>query len=167
MVSQEIELADLAATRRLAQAVARQLQAGDVIILTGELGAGKTTFTQGLANALGITAPITSPTFVLARHHRHPADGLNLVHVDAYRLTGEDELASLDLESWLQDSVVVVEWGRGSAEALSDAYLDIELLRRGSATAELMTDFSNDDVEEPRTAIISSHGQRWEGMHFA
>lgn len=162
-----IELADLDATQRLARDVAGQLRAGDVIILTGQLGAGKTTFTQGLARALGITTPITSPTFVLARHHTHPDGGLNLVHVDAYRLSGADELASLDIESWLQDSVVVVEWGRGSAEALADAYLDIELIRRGATTHELTTDFSDDDVEEPRTAIITGYGDRWEGIHFA
>ena len=162
----EIALADRAATHRLARAVAHQLRAGDVMILTGALGAGKTTFTQGLADALGVTAPITSPTFVLARHHNHPGDGLNLVHVDAYRITSADELASLDLESWLDDSVVVVEWGRGIAEALTDAYLDIELIRRGATTDELITDFSDDDVEEPRTAIITGHGSRWEGIQL-
>jgi tRNA threonylcarbamoyladenosine biosynthesis protein TsaE len=157
------ELADLAETQALAARVATQLRAGDVIILTGDLGAGKTTFTQALAQALGITAPITSPTFVLARHHNHPSNGLNLVHVDAYRLTGADELASLDLETWLSDSVVVIEWGRGIAEDLTDSYLDIELLRPGAATDELVTDFSDDAVDEPRTAILTGYGPRWEG----
>ncbi|MDN5704716.1 MAG: tRNA (adenosine(37)-N6)-threonylcarbamoyltransferase complex ATPase subunit type 1 TsaE, partial [Yaniella sp.] len=127
------------------------------------LGAGKTTFTQGLARGLGITAPITSPTFVLARHHVHPADGLDLVHVDAYRMSGEDELASLDLETALEDSVIVVEWGRGTAEALTDAYLDIELQRPGAVTDELITDFSDDDVEEPRTVVVTGYGPRWQG----
>ncbi|MDN6351168.1 MAG: tRNA (adenosine(37)-N6)-threonylcarbamoyltransferase complex ATPase subunit type 1 TsaE [Yaniella sp.] len=157
------DLADLAATKNFALAVANQLQAGDVIILTGELGAGKTTFTQGLARGLGITAPITSPTFVLARHHVHPADGLDLVHVDAYRMSGEDELASLDLETALEDSVIVVEWGRGTAEALTDAYLDIELQRPGAVTDELIPDFSDDDVEEPRTVVVTGYGPRWQG----
>lgn len=156
------ELATLADTRALAGRVADKLRAGDVIILTGELGAGKTTFTQALAQALGITANITSPTFVLARHHDHPDDGLNLVHVDAYRLTGADELASLDLESWLTDSVVVIEWGRGIAETLTDSYLDIELIRLGATSTEIVTDFSDDDVDEPRTAIITAVGPRWE-----
>lgn len=160
------ELTDLTATRRLATQVAAQLRAGDVIILTGDLGAGKTTFTQGLATALGITAAITSPTFVLARHHNHPTDGLNLVHVDAYRITTADELTSLDLETWLSDSVVVIEWGRGLAEELTDSYLDIELIRPGATTDELITDFSDEDVDEPRTAIITGHGPRWEGIHL-
>ena len=160
------ELADLTATRRLATQVAAHLRAGDVLILTGDLGAGKTTFTQGLATALGITAAVTSPTFVLARLHNHPADGLNLVHVDAYRITTADELTSLDLETWLSDSVVVIEWGRGLAEELTDSYLDIELIRPGATTDELITDFSDEDVDEPRTAIITGHGPRWEGIHL-
>jgi len=164
---QRHQLADLADTTNLAVQVAKTLRAGDVIILTGELGAGKTTFTQALADALGITAPITSPTFVLARHHTHPDGGLNLVHVDAYRITGADELASLDLESWLTDSVVVIEWGRGTAEALTDSYLDIELIRPGASTDELITDFSDDEVDEPRTAIISAYGPRWEGFDLS
>lgn len=163
-----IALADLDATRVLAESIADQLRAGDVIILTGDLGAGKTTFTQSLARALGITAPITSPTFVVARHHRHPTQGLHLVHVDAYRVTSRDELASLDLETWLADSVVVIEWGRGTAEELTDEHLDIELIRPGaSATEELITDFSDDDVDEPRTALITAHGARWEGLTLA
>lgn len=164
---QTIQLENLAETEQFAQTVSQQLRAGDVIILTGELGAGKTTFTQGLARGMGITASITSPTFVLARHHDHPEDGLHLVHVDAYRMTSQDELSSLDLESSLDYSVVVIEWGRGKAEALADAYLDIELQRPGAVTEELITDFSDDDVEEPRTAIVTSHGTRWEGSTFA
>lgn len=163
-MQQRYELADLADTQALAARVAAQLRAGDVIILTGDLGAGKTTFTQAMAKALGITAPITSPTFVLARHHNHPADGLNLVHVDAYRITGADELASLDLETWLTDSVVVIEWGRGTAEDLTDSYLDIELIRPGATTDELVTDFSDDEVDEPRSAILTGYGPRWEGQ---
>src|SRR5699024_1634174 len=98
---QTLHLADLAATQQFAMAVARLLGPGDVILLTGDLGAGKITFTQGLAHGLGIEAHITSPTFVLARHHEHPGNGLNLVHVDAYRLTNKDELTSLDLETSL------------------------------------------------------------------
>lgn len=166
-VQQTFHLADLAATERFARTVAKHLRPGDVIVLTGALGAGKTTFTQGLARGLGIDAAITSPTFVLARHHDHPGDGPNLVHVDAYRMTDVDELTSLDLETALHDSVVVVEWGRGKAEALTDGYLDIELQRPGAVQDELVTDFSDDDVEEPRTAVVTGYGARWEGMVLA
>lgn len=166
-MQQRIELPNLASTADLAGTIARQLRAGDVLILTGELGAGKTTFTQSLAAALGITEAITSPTFVVARHHTHPDAGLNLVHVDAYRLTGADELASLDLETWLADSVVVIEWGRGLAESLTDAHLDIELHRAGAVADKIITDFSDDDVDEPRTAQITSYGPRWEGITLA
>lgn len=162
-VQQTIKLADLAATEHFARSLAETLQPGDLIILTGELGAGKTTFTQGLARGLGITAGITSPTFVLARHHNHPTDGINLVHVDAYRISDADEVTSLDLETSLEDSVVVVEWGRGKAETLAPSYLDIELQRPGAVAHQLVTDFSDDAVEEPRTAVVTGHGARWEG----
>lgn len=164
---QTVQLPNLAATKDFASTVATLLRPGDVLILTGDLGAGKTTFTQGLARGLGITEAITSPTFVLARHHRHPGNGLHLVHVDAYRLTTADELASLDLESWLDDSAVVIEWGRGKAEDLTDSHLDIELQRPGAIVDQLITDFSDDATEEPRTALITGHGPRWEGITFA
>ena len=101
---------------------------------------------------------------MLARHHNHPGDGLNLVHVDAYRITGADELASIDLETWLTDSVVVIEWGRGTAADLTDSYLDMELIRPGAATDELVTNFSDEEVDEPRTAILTGYGPRWEGQ---
>lgn len=166
-MTQRIELEDLAATRKLGELIASQLLPGDLVILTGDLGAGKTTFTQALAAALGITAPVTSPTFVLARHHRNPGAGPHLVHVDAYRVTSADELTSLDLESWLTDSVVVIEWGRGKAEYLTDAHLDIELLRPGiTASDELITDFSAEDDDEPRIALVTARGDRWEGLQL-
>ena len=164
---QTLHLADLAATQQFAMAVARLLGPGDVILLTGDLGAGKTTFTQGLAHGLGIEAHITSPTFVLARHHEHPGNGLNLVHVDAYRLTNKDELTSLDLETSLDNSVVVIEWGRSMAEALATSHLDIELQRPGVASDQLLTDFSDTDVDEHRTAVITGYGPRWEGITIA
>lgn len=166
-MQQTLHLADLAATQQFAIAVARVLRSGDVVLLSGDLGAGKTTFTQGLARGLGIEANITSPTFVLARHHDHPGNGLNLVHVDAYRLTDEDELTSLDLETSLDNSVVVIEWGRGMAETLATSHLDIELQRPGAAPDQLVTDFSATDVEEHRTAVITGYGPRWEGITIA
>jgi tRNA threonylcarbamoyladenosine biosynthesis protein TsaE len=111
---------DAAATRALGAHFAKTLEPGDLVILAGELGAGKTTFTQGLAEGLGVRGPITSPTFVLARVHPSLSGGPALVHVDAYRLGSLAELDDLDLDASVDDSVTVVEWGEGKAEALAE-----------------------------------------------
>lgn len=148
-----------AATTAVAARLATQLEPGDGLILSGELGAGKTTFTQGLAAGMGIDAAITSPTFVLARHHDNPA-GIPLVHVDAYRLADAAELYDIDLDQSAPTSVTVVEWGRGKAEELFDSWLDIELIR-ATGTAAATTDFSEEDVDEPREMIIRPHGPRF------
>ena len=113
-----------------------QLRAGDVVVLSGPLGAGKTVLAQGIAAAMDVDGPVTSPTFVLARVHPARQTGAPaMIHVDVYRLldhTGADlldELESLDLDSELDDAVVVVEWGEGLAERLSDRHLDVRLER--------------------------------------
>lgn len=112
------------------------LRAGDVVVLSGPLGAGKTVVTKGIAAAMDVDGPVTSPTFVLARVHRARREGAPaLIHVDVYRLLDDgranllDELDSLDLDTDLEDAVVVVEWGEGLAERLSDNHLDIRLER--------------------------------------
>lgn len=115
--------------------LAQVLRAGDLLVLTGELGAGKTTLTQGIAEGLGVRGPITSPTFVIARTHPSLVGGPHLVHVDAYRLSGREQMADLDLELALEDSVVVVEWGAGMVEDLSNDRLAISL--HGLAEREL------------------------------
>jgi tRNA threonylcarbamoyladenosine biosynthesis protein TsaE len=111
---------DAAQTRAAGLRFAERLGPGDLVILSGELGAGKTTFTQGLAEGLGVRGPITSPTFVLARVHPSLVGGPALVHVDAYRLGSLAELDDLDLDASVDDSVTVVEWGEGKAEALAE-----------------------------------------------
>jgi tRNA threonylcarbamoyladenosine biosynthesis protein TsaE len=111
---------DAAATRAAGLRFAERLEPGDLVILSGELGAGKTTFTQGLAEGLGVRGPITSPTFVLARVHPSLTGGPALVHVDAYRLGSLAELDDLDLDASVDDSVTVVEWGEGKAEVLAE-----------------------------------------------
>jgi len=111
---------DAAATRAAGRRFAERLGPGDLVILSGELGAGKTTFTQGLAEGLGVRGPITSPTFVLARVHPSLVGGPALVHVDAYRLGSLAELDDLDLDASVEDSVTVVEWGEGKAEVLAE-----------------------------------------------
>lgn len=133
----------------IAERLAQGCHGGDVLVLTGQLGAGKTTFTQGLARGLGIDDQVTSPTFVISRVHVHPGDGLSLVHVDAYRVGSGAELDDLDLEADLDGAVVAVEWGRGLAEALSPEGLDIVIGR------------SDDEHDEERTVTITPRGERW------
>ena len=137
-------LVDAAATRRWGTALGRMLRAGDLVILTGGLGAGKTTLTQGLAEGLGVRGPVTSPTFVIARVHPSLVGGPVLVHVDAYRLGGLDELDDLDLDADLDRAVTVVEWGHGVAEDLSDDALEVVL-----------------EGESTRTASVVARGDRW------
>ena len=107
--------------RALGERLGRSVQAGDLVVLTGELGAGKTTLTQGLGVGLGVRGGVTSPTFVIARVHPSLVGGPDLVHVDAYRLGGIDELDDLDLDTSLDDAVTVVEWGAGLAEGLAES----------------------------------------------
>lgn len=133
-------------TIALGEQLGRQLRAGDVVVLSGPLGAGKTAFTKGIALGMDVEGPVTSPTFVLARVHRARRLGQpELVHVDVYRLlehTGADllaELDSLDLDADLDDAVVVVEWGEGLAERLSENHLDITLTRSADSDVRTVT----------------------------
>ena len=114
------------------------LKAGDLLLLTGELGAGKTTLTQGIADGLCVRGPVTSPTYVIARVHPSLAGGPDLVHVDAYRLGGLAELDDLDLDASLDAAVTIVEWGHGVAEHLSDGYLEVTLRGRDTRTVDLV-----------------------------
>ena len=134
-------------TRAWGARLAALLRAGDLVVLTGGLGAGKTTLTQGIGQGLGIRGPVTSPTFVIARVHPSLVDGPPLVHVDAYRLGGFAELDDLDLDATLDDSVTIVEWGHGLAEDLTDDRLEVLL-----------------DGEDTRTVRVVPHGSRWEGV---
>ena len=132
-------------TRALGAALAPVLQAGDLVVLVGALGAGKTALTQGIGEALGVREPVTSPTFVIARVHS--GGRLPLVHVDAYRLAGVADVDDLDLDASADESVTVVEWGQGLVEQLADEHLEVRLDRR------------DDDV---RTALLVPHGPGWE-----
>lgn len=123
-------------TREFGAELGRALTAGDLVILDGPLGAGKTTFTQGIAQGLGVRGRVTSPTFVIAREHRSLTDGPGLVHVDAYRLIGEGssgdplgELDALDLDTDLTAAVVVAEWGGDLVEQIAERYLLIQIDR--------------------------------------
>lgn len=138
----------------LGRRIATVLRAGDLVLLGGDLGAGKTTFAQGVGEGLDVRGPITSPTFIIARVHPSLRDGPPLVHVDAYRLTGWDELEDLDLEATLDEAVTLVEWGEGLAEGLSGARLEIHIDRSHGADAE-------SDVRHVR---VSGVGDRWAGV---
>lgn len=123
-------------TKALGQELGRAMRAGDVVVLDGPLGAGKTTLTQGIAEGLDVKGRVTSPTFVIAREHRSRTHGPSLIHVDAYRLLGEGgsgdplgELDALDLDTELDHAVVVAEWGGGLIEQLGADYLLITLDR--------------------------------------
>ena len=135
-------------TLALGAALGRRLAAGDLVILSGSLGAGKTTLTKGIATGMGVGGRITSPTFVIARVHPAAAGaGVPLVHVDAYRLAGAVELDDLDLDTDLAAAAVVVEWGAGVADQLSEDRLIIELTRL---------------PDDTRTAVLTPVGPRWQ-----
>lgn len=125
-------------TMDFGRSLGRSLRAGDLVLLAGPLGAGKTTLTRGIADGLGVGGRVSSPTFVLARVHPAGAAGVPLVHVDAYRLGGDlSQLDDLDLDTDLERSAIVVEWGEGSAERLSSDYLVVRLDRREDDVREV------------------------------
>jgi tRNA threonylcarbamoyladenosine biosynthesis protein TsaE len=144
------------ATRGVGSRLAPLLRAGDLLVLSGDLGAGKTTFTQGLAGGLGVRGDVTSPTFVISRVHPSLTDGPALVHVDAYRLGEAAELDDLDLDASLDEAVTVVEWGTGLAETLADDRLEVEILRA-----------HGDEPGEARTLRVTAVGRRWEGVDLS
>nr|WP_090769920.1 tRNA (adenosine(37)-N6)-threonylcarbamoyltransferase complex ATPase subunit type 1 TsaE [Nonomuraea maritima] len=119
--------------------LAATLRAGDLVILSGPLGAGKTTLVQGIAEGLKVRGPITSPTFVIARVHPSLGQGPALVHADAYRLGGDLEVDDLDLDASLDESVTVVEWGEGLVEGLAEDRLEIHIDREGGDDARVVT----------------------------
>ncbi|WP_345803474.1 tRNA (adenosine(37)-N6)-threonylcarbamoyltransferase complex ATPase subunit type 1 TsaE [Microbacterium sp. AZCO] len=117
---------------RFGAEIGRMLRPGDILVLTGPLGAGKTTLTRGIAAGLGVRGPVQSPTFVIARTHPSLVGGAPLVHVDAYRLGSAAELDDLDID--FDTSVVVVEWGRGLVDAIADSWWELELDREWGGT---------------------------------
>ncbi|WP_316747396.1 tRNA (adenosine(37)-N6)-threonylcarbamoyltransferase complex ATPase subunit type 1 TsaE [Streptomyces herbicida] len=137
--------------RELGRRLAKLLRSGDLVMLSGELGAGKTTLTRGLGEGLGVRGAVTSPTFVIARVHPSLGDGPPLVHVDAYRLAGGlDEMEDLDLDVSLPDSVIVVEWGEGKVEELTDDRLQVVIHRA-----------VGDTTDEVRHVTLTGLGGRW------
>ena len=163
-------------TRALGARLARLLRAGDLVMLSGGLGAGKTTLAQGIGAALEVRGRVSSPTFIIARVHPALSDGPDLIHVDAYRITSLEEIDALDLDSSLDRSVTLVEWGEEKVEALSPDRLEIQVLRphgavraehpqpedapAGSVAGEPVVDLGEVD-DGNRTIIVRAVGPRW------
>ena len=150
----------------LGRRIAAELRAGDLVVLSGDLGAGKTTFTQGLGAGLGVAGAITSPTFVIAREHSGDGAGPGLVHVDAYRLGGAGELDDLDLDTSLDEVVTVVEWGEGLVEALAPSRLEIRIRHVDAIVENVVEGGVEGDVDadgevEPRVVEVQGVGPRW------
>ncbi len=168
-------------TRALGARLTRLLRAGDLVMLSGGLGAGKTTLAQGIGAALEVRGRVSSPTFIIARVHPALSDGPDLIHVDAYRITSLEEIDALDLDSSLDRAVTLVEWGEEKVEALSPNRLEIQVLRphgairaehpqddvpagvehaAGSVTGEPVVDLGEVD-DGNRTIIVRAIGPRW------
>ena len=189
-----IETADAESTRALGSRLAVLLRAGDLVMLSGDLGAGKTTLAQGVGAAMGVRGRVSSPTFIIARVHPALADGPDLIHVDAYRLSSLEEVDALDLDSSMDDSVTLVEWGQDKVEALSADRLEITIARprgglvgggaeapgessgAGSGSADSadsagsagsdVTDLTeaDDSRRSVRSVTVTAVGPRWTGV---
>ena len=135
---------------QLGAKIGAQLKLSDVVVLSGDLGSGKTVLTQGIASALGFL-DITSPTFVISRIHKGKP---NFIHIDAYRLLDSEisNFTDLDFESYLPNSVFVIEWGAPFVTTLTDQYLDINIMPG--------------ENENTRNLMITAVGDRWQGFNL-
>ena len=158
MTAAEVRVESSAQMQAVGARLAGVLRPGDLVLLTGDLGAGKTTLTQGIGAGLGVWGPITSPTFVIAREHPSlRGQGPTLVHADAYRLGDVAELDDLDLDTSTADAVTVVEWGAGVAERLSSDRLEVSITRGGGEAT---------DSADTRLVRVVPVGRRWAGVRL-
>ena len=134
-------------TRAVGASLAHLLKAGDMVILVGDLGAGKTTLVQGLGAALGVRGRVTSPTYIVSRVHRSQEVGPDLIHVDAYRVEDDLDMETVDLEASLEDSVTVVEWGQGKADRLSEDRFELTL------------QFDGEDEDARKISLVALGGE--------
>ena len=170
VMREELTVASADDMLALGRRLAAVLLPGDLVVLSGDLGAGKTTLVQGIGAGLGVRGPITSPTFVIARVHPSLTGGPALVHADAYRLDSPAEVDDLDLDASLETSVTVVEWGGGLVEGLAPDRLDVSIVLAppptpgpGPGGAPGGDGPDNRPDQEPRTVRLEGHGARWEG----
>ena len=166
LVTYAVDTSDADQTRALGEDLGRILAAGDLVMLSGGLGAGKTTLTQGIGVGMGVRGRVASPTFIVARVHPSQCGGPDLIHADAYRITDLNDLETLDLDSSLDESVTVVEWGDGKTEAMSADRLVIEVRRASGGQATRVgnaIDLEHMD-DGHRRIILRAHGHRWDGV---
>ncbi len=148
----EQQVADADQMHELGVQISKQFRAGDLVVLVGPLGAGKTTLTRGIGEGLRAIGNVSSPTFVIARTHKREGTDVPMVHVDAYRLGGAAELDDLDID--FENSIVLVEWGKGLLEGISDDWLEIEIQRDHTGESEI------------RELRILAFGDRWSAVKF-
>jgi tRNA threonylcarbamoyl adenosine modification protein YjeE len=148
----EQQIADADQMHELGIRIAKQFRAGDLVVLVGPLGAGKTTLTRGIGEGLQAIGNVSSPTFVIARTHKREGSAVPMVHVDAYRLGGAAELDDLDID--FENSIVLVEWGKCLLEGISDNWLEIEIERDHTGESEI------------RELKILAFGNRWSAVKF-
>ncbi len=170
-VDESVAVPTAAEMRDLGERLAGLLRAGDLVVLSGSLGAGKTTLTQGIGAGLGVRGPVTSPTFVIARQHPSLRGGPDLVHADAYRLGSRAEVDDLDLDTDVATSVTVVEWGEGLVEDLAPSFLQIAISAEQPSAEQSGTsqpgggqpgaDQPAGDGDELRTVRVLGWGDRW------
>ena len=177
VMREELTVASADDMLALGRRLAAVLLPGDLVVLSGDLGAGKTTLVRGIGAGLGVRGPITSPTFVIARVHPSLTGGPALVHADAYRLNSPAEVDDLDLDASLETSVTVVEWGGGLVEGLAPDRLDVSIALAPPTPGpglggvpgwagldnEPGPDYGPGPDQEPRTVRLEGHGARWEG----
>ena len=148
----QLQVRDADEMHALGIRIGKQLRAADLVVLVGPLGAGKTTLTRGVGEALGAIGNVSSPTFVIARTHKRENGEAPMVHVDAYRLGSADELDDLDID--FPKSIVLVEWGKGMLDDISDNLLEVEIGRDHTGESET------------REVTITGIGERWAGVEF-
>ncbi|MFM2321742.1 MAG: hypothetical protein RL612_889 [Actinomycetota bacterium] len=148
----QLQVRDADEMHALGIRIGKQLRPGDLVALVGPLGAGKTTMTRGVGEALGAIGNVSSPTFVIARTHKRENGEAPMVHVDAYRLGSADELDDLDID--FPNSIVLVEWGKGMLDDINDNLLEVEIARDHTGESET------------REVTITGIGPRWAGVTF-
>jgi tRNA threonylcarbamoyladenosine biosynthesis protein TsaE len=158
-LDEQISIGTASQMQYLGCRLAGLLRAGDLVVLSGPLGAGKTTLAQGIGAGLGVRGQVTSPTFVIARVHPSLHSGPDLVHADAYRLGSRAEVDDLDLDADLGTAVTVVEWGEGLVEMLAESFLTITI--RAQVAGVLPESPSEQSADGPRTVRVQGFGPRW------